>query len=256
MNRQFLDSVDTLTVHILQQTVLTWNITLKMTKKSQFFQHFPVHTYRLERKSLLWKSRVQHKCAGAETSFYSERYAYFWQGKIRLKGVRAHSSTETQDKYQCCLAGLRCNPLHGGRAAYFTPLALRPDSASSQRNGVTWEMKVENVCKRFADPFPLISPFEIACLQISYVTVHCTFDNEIRSCPLLNRFVHIGIKTFHSFIYASTVFTSWTHGESDFVASTKRFVNIATANQNCWGDNFTCYGDDCNCCGNNSYCCC
>jgi len=45
------------------------------------------------------------------------------------------------------------------------------------------------------------------------------------------------------------------HGENDLVASTKRFVNIASANQNCWGDNFSRYGDNCNSCGNNSYCC-
>jgi len=46
------------------------------------------------------------------------------------------------------------------------------------------------------------------------------------------------------------------HGGNDFVASTKRFVNLASANQNCWGDKFICYGDNCNCCGDNSYCCC
>ena len=34
------------------------------------------------------------------------------------------------------------------------------------------------------------------------------------------------------------------HGENDFVASTKRFVNIASTNQNRWGDNFTRYGDN------------
>jgi len=45
------------------------------------------------------------------------------------------------------------------------------------------------------------------------------------------------------------------HGEKDIVASAKRFVNIATANQNCWGDNFICYGNNCNC-GSNLYCCC
>jgi len=45
------------------------------------------------------------------------------------------------------------------------------------------------------------------------------------------------------------------HGENDFVASTKRFVNIATANHNCRADNYTCSGDNCNCCGGISYCC-
>ena len=31
------------------------------------------------------------------------------------------------------------------------------------------------------------------------------------------------------------------HGEKDFVGSAKRFVNIASAIQNCCGDNFNCY---------------
>jgi len=47
---------------------------------------------------------------------------------------------------------------------------------------------------------------------------------------------------------------SETRGEIYFAASTKSFVNFASANQICCGDNFTCYGDSCNYC-NNSYCC-
>jgi len=46
------------------------------------------------------------------------------------------------------------------------------------------------------------------------------------------------------------------HEKNDFVAWTKRFVDIASANQNCCGDNFTCTCDKCNCCGSNSYWCC
>jgi len=52
------------------------------------------------------------------------------------------------------------------------------------------------------------------------------------------------------------------HGENDFVASTKRFVKIASANQNCCGYKVTCYGNNCDCRGNNadscnnSNCCC
>jgi len=42
------------------------------------------------------------------------------------------------------------------------------------------------------------------------------------------------------------------HEKKYFVASSKRFVNIAAENQNCC-DNFTSYGDNCNCC-NHSYC--
>jgi len=34
------------------------------------------------------------------------------------------------------------------------------------------------------------------------------------------------------------------HGENQFFASTKRFVDISPANQNCCGDNFTFYGDN------------
>ena len=37
------------------------------------------------------------------------------------------------------------------------------------------------------------------------------------------------------------------HGENDIVASTKRFVNIVSANQNCTGDNFSCYINNMNC---------
>jgi len=39
----------------------------------------------------------------------------------------------------------------------------------------------------------------------------------------------------------------------EYVARTKHFVNISSANQNYCRDNFTCYGDNC---GNNSYCYC
>jgi len=45
------------------------------------------------------------------------------------------------------------------------------------------------------------------------------------------------------------------HGENDFVTSTKRFDNTASANQNCCGDDFTCYDDNCNCCDNSLYRC-
>jgi len=31
------------------------------------------------------------------------------------------------------------------------------------------------------------------------------------------------------------------HGENDFVAPTERFINIASTNQNCCGDDFNCY---------------
>jgi len=41
--------------------------------------------------------------------------------------------------------------------------------------------------------------------------------------------------------------TEHKHGENDFVASTKRFVNIGSANQNSCGNDFTYYGDDCTC---------
>ena len=34
------------------------------------------------------------------------------------------------------------------------------------------------------------------------------------------------------------------HGEKYFVASAERFVNIASANQNCCGDNFNCYNNN------------
>jgi len=37
------------------------------------------------------------------------------------------------------------------------------------------------------------------------------------------------------------------HGEKGLVASAKRFVNIASANQNCWSDNFNCYNNSINC---------
>ena len=33
------------------------------------------------------------------------------------------------------------------------------------------------------------------------------------------------------------------HGENYFVASTKRFINEFSANQNCCGDNFNCYDE-------------
>jgi len=49
----------------------------------------------------------------------------------------------------------------------------------------------------------------------------------------------------------TNVLVWFSHGESDFIASTKRFLNIASANRNCRGDNFTCYGYNCNCCGDN-----
>ena len=39
------------------------------------------------------------------------------------------------------------------------------------------------------------------------------------------------------------------HEENDFVALTKRFVNIVTANHTCRSDHFTFYGDKYNCCG-------
>ena len=42
------------------------------------------------------------------------------------------------------------------------------------------------------------------------------------------------------------------HGVSDFVATRKRFLNLASAKQNGSGDNVTSYGDFCNCCGKNS----
>jgi len=38
------------------------------------------------------------------------------------------------------------------------------------------------------------------------------------------------------------------HGVNDSVISSKRFVNVALANQNCYGENSTRYGDNCNCC--------
>jgi len=41
-----------------------------------------------------------------------------------------------------------------------------------------------------------------------------------------------------------------THGEKDFVASTKLFVYIASANKNSCDNNSTSYGDICNCCNN------
>jgi len=34
------------------------------------------------------------------------------------------------------------------------------------------------------------------------------------------------------------------HGENDCVASTKRFVNVVSANQNCCSDNFKCYDNN------------
>ena len=43
------------------------------------------------------------------------------------------------------------------------------------------------------------------------------------------------------------------HGEKDFVASAERFVNKASANQNCYGDNFNCY-NNINCHHNNYSC--
>jgi len=46
--------------------------------------------------------------------------------------------------------------------------------------------------------------------------------------------------------------SGWRH--NDFVASTKRFVNIASANQNCCVDHFNCYNNNVNCYQNN-YCC-
>jgi len=42
------------------------------------------------------------------------------------------------------------------------------------------------------------------------------------------------------------------HGEKDFVASAKRSINIASANQNCCGDNFNHYNNNTNCYLNNS----
>jgi len=41
------------------------------------------------------------------------------------------------------------------------------------------------------------------------------------------------------------------HGEKDFVASANRFVIIASANQNCCGDNFICSNNNMNCFRNN-----
>jgi len=43
------------------------------------------------------------------------------------------------------------------------------------------------------------------------------------------------------------------HEEKDFVASAERFVIIASAKQNCCGDNFNCF-DNMNCHHNNYSC--
>jgi len=61
---------------------------------------------------------------------------------------------------------------------------------------------------------------------------------------------------YRGILITAVLYKTSTHGEKDFVASTKRFVDIASANQNCCGDYFTCYGHNSNFYGNNSYCCC
>ena len=43
------------------------------------------------------------------------------------------------------------------------------------------------------------------------------------------------------------------HGEKDFVAPAERFINIASANQNCCSDNFNCYNNMI--CYHNNYSC-
>jgi len=44
------------------------------------------------------------------------------------------------------------------------------------------------------------------------------------------------------------------HGEKDFIASAKRFVIIASANQNFYGENFNCNNNNMDCYHNNYSC--
>ena len=51
----------------------------------------------------------------------------------------------------------------------------------------------------------------------------------------------VGLTLRFKTTFQSTTEITWlceVHGENDLVVSRKRFVNIAPANRNCWGDNF------------------
>ena len=66
-----------------------------------------------------------------------------------------------------------------------------------------------------------------------------------KNVGVVNRVLHLK--------FCCLYFCLLVHGEKEFVALAKRFVNIATANQNCCGDKLNCY-NNMNCYHNNYSC--